>query len=94
MSDVRQDSTVRQAPDVITREVDGEVVAFQPRSGLAHMLNTSATAIWCSVEQPTSVSTISETLADIVGGERDLIARDVLATVQHLLDSQLLELVP
>ena len=93
MSDLQDDAVVRHAASVMTREVDGELVAFEPRAGLAHMLNSSATAIWYAVDGSKPVLAIADELAASVDGDRSVVAADVVATVRHLVDQQLLELV-
>ncbi len=59
-----ESSTVRAAPGHVVRELDGEPLILNLRSGLYYGLNATGTKIWNMVQKPMSVGDILDALSD------------------------------
>ena len=79
------------APADVTWNDAGEaVVIFNPAHGSYHALNASGSEIWRALAAGRSVSGIANLLARRFGGDRETIAADVRAFLDHARNSGLI----
>lgn len=87
-------ATVRRKPDVMTAEVDGEIVLMSLQSGYYFGLNGVSSDIWRRLETPIRIDALCDALAEAYSGDRAQIESDVLTFLNSLSDRQLLDTVP
>lgn len=66
--DALLDVTPRPSADVTSVEVDGETVAYSPRTGV-HRLDPVATVLWRCLDGATSLAELATDLADVFAEE-------------------------
>jgi hypothetical protein len=71
--------------ELVEREVEGETVVLNPKTGEVHQLNAVASCIWRSMEQATDIDRLVEQLVDEFDVDQQTAARDV----QRFLDDML-----
>ena len=82
---------VRVNPDVVWREIDGEIVLLNVVTGLYYGLDEPGAAIWRQVvEAPTTLKAVCESLSPHFDGDQATIERDVVELAGKLTDAQLL----
>jgi hypothetical protein len=82
---------VRVNPDVVWREIDGEIVLLNVVTGLYYGLDEAGAAIWRQVvEAPTTLQAVCEGLFSQFDGDPATIEQDVVALAGKLSDAQLL----
>ena len=82
---VADDLVLRLTPDVEFAAVHGEVVLFDPARSSGTLLNSSASLIWASIEDGTTVSRLIDLLVEETQAERAVIDRDVRDTVARFI---------
>ena len=78
--------TPRRRPDLVTYPLDDEIVLYDPRDGMTHVLNRTAAEIWALCDGTKPVDVIAGRLADAYALEpgRALVdVRDVLAELRR-----------
>jgi hypothetical protein len=75
---------MRQSPDVVFRDLDGEAVILDLESGTYFGLNEVGTRVWQLVGEAQSEAQIVETLASEYEADRETIARDVAKVLEEL----------
>ncbi|HEX5182611.1 MAG TPA: PqqD family protein [Allosphingosinicella sp.] len=73
------------APEIVWRDVGGDLVLFDPRSGDYHALNASASFVWRRIARGEGVAAIVAEAAASHPDQADAIARDVRAFVESAL---------
>jgi hypothetical protein len=82
---------VRVHPDVVWREIDGEIVLLNVVTGLYYGLDEAGAAIWRLVVQaPTTLQAVYDGLLGQFDGDPAAIERDVVQLAGQLADAQLL----
>ncbi len=82
---------VRVHPDVVWREIDGEIVLLNVVTGLYYGLDEAGAAIWRLVVQaPTTLQAVHDGLLAQYEGDPATIERDVVQLAGTLTDAQLL----
>ncbi len=82
---------VRRKADVMTAEVDGEIVVVSLDNGYYFGLNAISSDIWRRLAAPIRIDALCDALADHYSGDRTQIESDVLAFLQTLSERQLLD---
>ncbi len=88
------DSVVRHAPDVLFRNLDGEAVIVDLKTGTYFGLDPVGTCIWAALQQP---GTLRRALEAVLAGfdvKREVAEPDLLSLAGELRDKGLLELLP
>ena len=67
--------------DLLTREVDLEVVVYDPKTGEVYLLNPTAASIAEMCDGKTSLSQISQTIVDLLQVDRTQVEKDVTQIV-------------
>lgn len=82
---------VRVNPDVVWREIDGEIVLLNVVTGLYYGLDDAGASIWRIVATaPATLQRVRDGLVGEYEGEPDVIERDLLQLAGKLADAQLL----
>jgi Coenzyme PQQ synthesis protein D (PqqD) len=76
--------TLRLSPDVVFRDLEGEVVILDLARGRYFGLNPVGTRVWALIDAGTPVDRIVATVAGEYDAERAQIERDVLALIDEL----------
>lgn len=87
-------ATVQRKSDVMTAEVDGEIVLMSLESGYYFGLNAVSSDIWRRLETPVRIDALCDTLAKAYSGNRAEIESDVLEFLTSLSERQLLDTLP
>lgn len=77
-------SVVVRSREVLTSDIDGEVVMMSIRHGSYSGLDGVGSEIWNMLETPRPVSEICDILMERYDGERERIEEDVLAFLNEL----------
>jgi hypothetical protein len=80
-AEIRGASHPQADPAVLTRELDGEAVLFDPRTGTVLHLNGSASAVWMLIDGRTSLAGVAAELARRFQTPVDVIQPEVGAAV-------------
>jgi len=78
--------------DQISRDLDGEAVILDIKSGVYCGLNEVGARIWQLIQEPMSVGHIRDILLEEYKVESDLCKKDLLALLQKLTDHGLIEI--
>jgi hypothetical protein len=93
MAAITLTDVLRVHPDVVWRELDGEVVLLNVVTGLYYGLDDVGAAVWRHLaDAPATVQTVRDALVDQFDGDPAIIERDLLHLAGKLADSQLLVL--
>jgi Coenzyme PQQ synthesis protein D (PqqD) len=65
-------------------DVDGEALVLELDTGTLHLLDRQATAVWRRLDGATSLTDISERVADEFGADPRAVERDVVSLVETL----------
>lgn len=84
MADVDEPRVSRRA-DVEWEELDGEMIAYDPRSATFHRFNTTATAVWAACATTRSIAEIVDMMRSAYEAPAGEIERDVRRAVETLL---------
>ena len=79
------------AKDQISRDLDGEAVILNMKSGIYCGLNEVGARIWQLIQEPKSVKDLLDTLIKEYEVEPDRCEREVLALLQRTSDNELIE---
>lgn len=83
---------VSRKPDLLTAEVNGEIVLMSVQDGLYFGLNAVSSDIWRRLETPVQVAALCRALADDYQGDPAVIERDVLDHLATLATKHLVEI--
>jgi hypothetical protein len=72
-------------------EIDGETVIYDVDLDSTHLLNPTATVVWCSLDGETTVDQLSEDLALAFRAPRTQVRTDILTLLRDLGRAGLLE---
>jgi hypothetical protein len=84
MADLDEPRIARRA-DVEWEELDGEMIAYDPRSATFHRFNTTATAVWCACASTGSIAEIVHLMRSAYAAPAGEIERDVRRAVDTFL---------
>ncbi len=79
--------------DFQLEEIDGEVLLYSPKATRSIYLNPSASLIWRLCTGEFSTQEIIDSLREQFPDQAETIADDVMATLDHFIESQAVELV-
>jgi len=80
------------AKDQISRDLDGEAVILNMKSGIYCGLNEVGARIWQLIQEPTIAKGVLDTLIEEYDVEPDTCEREVLALLQEMSDNGLIEI--
>jgi hypothetical protein len=92
MADLTLNSRARMSDDVVFRELEGEAVLLDMRSGTYFGLDTVGTRIWQLVGQYGALATVLEEIVHEFDVDADVAQRDLVRLVQELADRGLVEI--
>jgi hypothetical protein len=78
--------------DQISRDLDGEAVILNMKSGVYCGLDEVGARIWQLIQEPINVGRIRDTVLEEYNVESDRCERDVLKLLQKLIDLGLIEI--
>ena len=82
VSDLPGDAIVKRSDDLLTAEVDGELMAMSIERGTCYGLNSVGTRIWALLAEPRTV----DDLCALLAGEYDVDAAQCRKEVTSLLE--------
>ncbi|MGE5813603.1 MAG: PqqD family protein [Acidobacteriota bacterium] len=82
----------RISDDVVFRELEGEAVLLNMRTGTYFGLDAVGTRIWQLIEQHGTLSSVCDEIVKEFDVSPDAAARDILDLVNQLADRELVEL--
>ncbi|MBB6253719.1 PqqD family protein [Nitrospirillum iridis] len=85
MPPITPQSCIQRKPDVLTTDVNGEVVMMNAALGEYYGLNPVASDIWLRLAQPRVVADLVRDLADSYEGDPAVIEADLLALFEGLM---------
>ena len=94
MAELADDVRLRGSDDVLVRNLDGEAVLLDLASGTYFGLNEVGARVWELIEAGATVGSIKKTLVDEFEVEEPVLAADLGALFQSLLDRGLVSAAP
>ncbi len=87
-------SKVKIGPDILYREIEGEAVVLNPKTGIYYGLDPMGTRIWHLIEQHKSLERVSRSLQQEFNVEENRCRTDLLKFTGDLRKNGLIERVP
>jgi hypothetical protein len=84
MASIGLEACVRRKADVLTAEINGEVVTMNAELGEYYSLNPIASDIWHRLVQPKKVEELVAELTNSYEGEPSVIQADVILLIESL----------
>lgn len=84
--DLNPSTIVTACPDLLSAELDGEVVLLHPELGLYFGLNSTGTWVWNYLRGPRTVQEISDALAENFDVESGSCLQDLLDLLRGMAD--------
>ena len=91
-SSMTGDLLIIAAKDQISRDLNGEAVILNMKSGVYCGLNEVGARIWQLIQEPVNIKRIRDTLLEEFDVEPSRCERDVLTLLQQLADQGLIEI--
>jgi hypothetical protein len=79
-------------PDIVSEEIDGEVIIVNLRNGNYYSLSQSATVIWAGIQEHATLERLQHHLQRRYSGETGSMDRDLAELIQALETEQLIAL--
>lgn len=86
------DSYEPTGADIVSEEIDGEVIIVNLRNGNYYSLSQSATVIWAGIQEHATLERLQHQLHMRYSGETGSMDRDLAALIQTLEQEQLIAL--
>ncbi|MBF0498456.1 MAG: lasso peptide biosynthesis PqqD family chaperone [Deltaproteobacteria bacterium] len=86
-------SIISRSQDVVSGNIDGEIVMMHIKAGMYYGLDDVASRIWELTEEPLRVDTLIDRLLDEYNVDRTTCERDVLDFLEDLHQGNILEIV-
>lgn len=77
--------------ELVERDVEGETVVFNPKTGEVHQFNAVASCIWQNLEQATEIDRLVEQLVDEFDVDQQTAAQDVQLFLDDMLARNLVK---
>jgi len=90
---IKSDTTIKQNPELITSEVDGERVMMDMKTGEYFGLDSIGTRIWDLIESPTKIAEIVEILINEFDVSKEQCELDTIDFIRELVDKNLVFIV-
>jgi len=84
MSPITPESRVERRPDIVSAEINGEMVMMSVELGEYYSLNSVASDIWRRLGAPVSVAKLVQDLTESYAGDPAGIRSDVCALLEGL----------
>jgi hypothetical protein len=81
-------------PDIVSEEIDGEVIIVNLRNGNYYSLSQSATVIWAGIQEHATLERLQHHLQWRYAGETGSMDRDLAELIQALKTEELIALRP
>ena len=78
--------TLQRNPDVLQRELDGEVLLLLPEGSEVIHLNDSASALWFALDEPRTLDEVVALLAEAYAADPAVVFADLQAALPELLE--------
>ena len=78
------EAVLQQAPDIVSVELDGETVLFEPQHESLTVLDPVGTVIWTLLDGTVPLRTLCAELADAYRAPTEQVQQDVLVLVERL----------
>ena len=78
--------------DIVSEEIDGEVIIVNLRNGNYYSLSQSATIIWAGIQEHATLERLQQQLQERYSGETGSMGRDLAEMIQALEAEQLITL--
>jgi len=86
------DRKIKRRADILSEEIDNEIVLFDPKNKNTYALNRMASIIWQLCDGNHTPSEISAEISGALEVDSDRVLADVLRTIGSLLDRNLVEI--
>jgi hypothetical protein len=83
-------TTVSRNPDIITSEIDGDMVMMSVSEGSFYGLNAVGAAIWHLLDTPASIETIVAHVLEIFEVSEEQCQTDILIFIESMVSSKTL----
>ena len=84
------DSYEPAGPDIVSEEIDGEVIIVNLRNGNYYSLSQSATVIWAGIQKRATLERLQSHLHSRYSGRTESMGRDLAQLIQALETEQLI----
>lgn len=88
---IDQSITIRRNDDLISNEIDGEIVMMSIEKGNYYGMNNIGSRIWSLIEQPVRVSDIISSLTLEYDVSYETCAKEVLSFLRSLQNENIIE---
>ena len=85
-----RDSYEPAGPDIVSEEIDGEVIIVNLRNGNYYSLSQSAAVIWAGIQQRSTLERLQHQLETRYSGETAAMSRDLAELIRALETEQLI----
>jgi hypothetical protein len=85
-----KDSYEPTGPDIVSEEIDGEVIIVNLRNGNYYSLSQSATVIWAGIQERATLERLQDHLHRRYSGQTESMRRDLAQLIQALETEQLI----
>jgi hypothetical protein len=79
-------------PDIVSEEIDGEVIIVNLRNGNYYSLSQSAAVIWAGIQERATLGRLQDHLQSRYSGETGSMGRDLAELIQALETEELITL--
>lgn len=93
MSQITDDTTVVMSDETLSTTLDGEAVILHTSSGEYFGFNTVGSDIWSLIDEPTTVTEITEHITDKYDVTEDRCRTDIEELLTELVDKDLVHIV-
>lgn len=85
------DQRISKRKDILSEEIDDEIVLFDPKNRNTYALNQMGSIIWQLCDGEHTPYEISNEISSTLGENSDQVLADVLKVISDLLDKELVE---
>jgi hypothetical protein len=83
--------TIVVSKDQISRDIDGETVILNMKTGVYFGLNETGARIWQLIQQPIKIQEVIDRLADEYDVEPERCGKDIVATLNQMVINDLIK---
>ena len=92
MPSILLQSRLKPAPEVLSREMDGETVILNPETGIYFGLDPIGTQIWHLIQEQKTLESVCESLAQDYAVKKSRCQKDVFKLASDLYKSGIVEI--
>ncbi len=86
MDDLGPETVVSQSGDVISREVNGQLVLLTPSTGTVHELDEIGVQIWSLCAKPRSIESIADRIVEEYDVEKEVAEEDITSFIGQMIE--------